>query len=190
MSSTTFHASTPFGESAVTPSEDGATRIRALVEREHEFVWRSLRRLGVAPGDVDDAVQKVFLVVSGRLSDVLPGRERAFLFSTAVRVASNERRAQRRKRSAGPEPLDALVCGGRSPENTAHDRALLDTLLDPLPIELRSVVVLFECEQLTTEEIGVVLAIPAGTVASRLRRARDLIEATMRRLRLQDGEDR
>ena len=133
--------------------------------------------------DVDDAVQKVFLVASRKLSSLPDGRERAFLFSTAVRIAANERRAERRKRSDGPEPLDGLVCSEPSPEQAAHDRALLDRILEPLPIDLRSVVVLFELEQLTTEEIGELLELPAGTVASRLRRARELMHATMRRLR-------
>jgi RNA polymerase sigma-70 factor (ECF subfamily) len=134
--------------------------------------------------DVDDAVQKVFLVASRKLSDVAVGRERAFLFATAVRVASNERRAERRKRSVGSEPLEELVSQERSPERAAHDRALLDTILEPLPLELRSVVVLFECEQLTADEIGAILDLPTGTVSSRLRRAREMMEATLRRLRL------
>lgn len=167
--------------------EDGA-RLRALVDREHAFVWRSLRRLGVPMTDVDDAAQKVFLVAARRLAEIPRGREQAFLFSTAMRVASNERRAERRKRSAGPDALDDMVAPSKSPEDVASDRALLDALLEPLPLDLRSVVILFELEQLTTEEIGRMLDLPPGTVASRIRRARELIEAQMKRMRAQDEQ--
>ena len=137
--------------------------------------------------DVDDAVQKVFLVTARRLEGVSVGRERSFLFATAMRIASNERRAERRKLSVGPEPLDELASRDRSPEDVVSDRALLDALLAPLPLELRSVIVLFELEQLTTEEIGELLEVPAGTVASRLRRARQLIDGAMKRMRTQEG---
>lgn len=188
MSSASFPIAPRFPDVVREPEATGSdARLRALVEAEHAFVWRSLRRLGVPMSDVDDAVQKVFLVAARKLSGVASERERPFLFATAVRIAANERRAERRKRSDGPDALEGLASEARSPEKQAHDRALLDALLDPLPIELRSVVVLFELEQLTTEEIAEMLDLPAGTVASRLRRARARIEDTMRRLRASEG---
>jgi RNA polymerase sigma-70 factor (ECF subfamily) len=168
-------------------ADSDGTRLRAVIDGEYEFVWRSIRRLGVPAGDCDDAVQKVFLVVARHLPDVPAGRERAFLFATALRIASNERRAERRKRSAGSEPLDAMLSPAPSPEEVASTRRLLDALLEPLPLELRSVVVLYELEQMTIEEIGEMLELPPGTVASRIRRARELIEKTSKRLRARKG---
>jgi RNA polymerase sigma-70 factor, ECF subfamily len=173
------HASEPAEAADEAPSP---SRLRDVVVQEHAFVWRSLRRLGVAEGDVDDAVQKVFLVAARRLGPVEAGRERGFLFATAMRVASNERRGTARRRSAGAEPLDGLTAEGRSPESIAHDRALLDRLLEPLPLELRSALVLFELEQLTVDEIGELLDIPVGTVASRIRRAREMVVGVRKRM--------
>lgn len=170
---------TPDGAGDVAPSP---ARLREVVVREHAFVWRSLRRLGVAPGDVDDAVQKVFLVAARKLGEVTEAGERAFLFATAMRVASNERRGVSRRRSEGSDALDLAASPDRSPEAVAHDRALLDRLLEPLAIELRSVLVLFELERLTVGEIAEMLDVPEGTVASRLRRARDEVVATKKRL--------
>lgn len=170
--------------------DEEARRLRALVDAEHAFVWRSIRRLGVPMSDVDDATQKVFLVAARRLREVPVGRERAFLFATVLRIASNERRAARRQRSEGPEPLDALCSDARSPEEVASDRSLLDALLGTLPIELRSAVVLYELEQMTTEEIGALLDVPPGTVASRIRRARERIDGALRRMRAQEGRPR
>jgi RNA polymerase sigma-70 factor (ECF subfamily) len=164
-----------------------ARRLRRLVDREHAFVWRSIRRLGVTEGDVDDAVQKVFLVTSQRLGTFPPERDRSFLFATCMRVAANERRGQSRRRSAGPEPLETLVSREPSPEQSASDRHLLDAVLEPLPIELRSVVVLFELEGMTSDEIASMLELPTGTVTSRLRRGRELAMAAAKRLRAAGG---
>jgi len=158
-------------------------RVARLVQAHHAFVWRSLRRLGVIASDVDDATQKVFLAATRKCADVPPPRERSFLFATAVRIAANERRAQSRRRYAGAEDLDVYGCEGPSPEQTTADRALLDKILAPLPLNLRSVFILFELEQMTKQEIAAVLDLPEGTVASRLRRARELVEATIARLR-------
>jgi RNA polymerase sigma-70 factor, ECF subfamily len=179
-------ASIPLDASASFPSD--ARRLRRLVDREHAFVWRSIRRLGVMEGDVDDAVQKVFLVTSQRLSTFPPERDRSFLFATCMRVAANERRGQSRRRSAGPEPLEALVSEAPSPEKSASDRHMLDAVLEPLPIELRSVLVLFELEGMTSDEIAEMLELPTGTVASRLRRGRELATAAAKRLRAGGGD--
>ena len=50
-------------------------------------------------------------------------------------------------------------------------------MLAELPLELRAVFVLYELEQMTMAEIAESLALPPGTVASRLRRARSSFEA-------------
>lgn len=138
---------------------------------------------------MDDAVQKVFLVTSQRLATFPPERDRSFLFATCMRVAANERRGHCRRRSAGPEPLEGLVSCEPSPEQKASDRDMLDALLEPLPIELRSVLVLFELEGMTSDEIATMLELPVGTVASRLRRGRELATAAARRLRAAGGGD-
>jgi RNA polymerase sigma-70 factor (ECF subfamily) len=49
-----------------------------------------------------------------------------------------------------------------------------------MSIDLRAVFVLFELEQTTLSEIAVLLDVPRGTVASRLRRAREYYESATR----------
>src|SRR5512142_2066304 len=70
-----------------------AQRVRALVDAHFEFVWRSLRRLGLSSADADDATQEVFLVAIRRLDDIDPESERSFLYGTALRVAAVQRRS-------------------------------------------------------------------------------------------------
>jgi RNA polymerase sigma-70 factor (ECF subfamily) len=147
-----------------------------MVESHHDFVWRSVRRLGVPRCDVDDAVQRVFLVAAGKLASIRSGSERSFLFQTALRVASDARRTQRRRREVMPVDGDEdMASQGPSSEELLdwrRAREQLDRILDEMPLDLRAVFVLFELEEMTMAEIAKVLSLPAGTVASRLRRAR------------------
>ena len=161
-------------------------RLRALRDEHYEFVWRSVRRLGVADADADDAVQQVFITAATRLDAILPGRERAFLFGVGMRMASHARRAVRRR---GETTLDAL--DDRADDAPAADalleqrraRALLDEVLEALPLDVRAVFVLFELEELGITEIAELLDIPRGTVASRLRRGRERFEAEIARVK-------
>jgi RNA polymerase sigma-70 factor (ECF subfamily) len=166
-------------------------RLRQLVEGQYDFIWRSLRRLGVPEVDADDCAQQVFLVASRKLDDIVVGCERPFLFSTALRVASDARRARSRRREVF-EDVDEPRDSAPNPEQIAEQkraRALLDEVLDSLPMELRAVFVLFELEELPSGEIAEVLALPIGTVASRLRRAREEFQRIIARMKARDAFD-
>ena len=51
-----------------------------------------------------------------------------------------------------------------------------------MPMDLRAPFVLFELEEMPTAEIAKVLELPLGTVASRLRRARDDFQKIVARM--------
>jgi RNA polymerase sigma-70 factor (ECF subfamily) len=157
---------------------ESSHRLRREVVRNYDFVWRSLRRLGVAQASVEDAAQQVLVVFAQRLDDIHPGAERAFLFSTATRVASDARKHQTRLRELNDsDALDAHPSPAPSAEqliDRGRARDLLDVILAEMPLELRTVFILFELEEMTMAAIAETLSLPAGTVASRLRRARAL----------------
>jgi len=155
-----------------------------FVRENYAAVWRTLRRFGLSPSDADDAAQQVFVVVARRFGDIEIGRERAFLFRTAMNVASKAHRARRRR----PEDADAECADSADPSPLADDlverrraRALLDRLLAGMDRDLTAVLVLFEIEGLTMIEIAEALDVPPGTVASRLRRARADLESRVSR---------
>src|SRR3982750_1053313 len=79
-------------------TQSQAARFRELVNQNFDFIWRSLRGLGVPLHSVDDAAQQVFLIASQKLDSIALGSERAFLFSTALGVSANARRARARNR--------------------------------------------------------------------------------------------
>lgn len=142
---------------------------------EIDFVWRQLRRLGLSRADADDATQQVFLVASRRRDELVAGKERSFLYGTALRVAANVRRSLQRRREVAHEPCSEPPLDAPLPDEVLERRrarALLDELLGQLPAELSRVLVLAEVEQLTVAAIAELEDIPAGTAASRLRRAR------------------
>ena len=85
----------------------------------------------------------------------------------------------RKNRAHAAEPFDEEIHSAgqdaRNPEAAAlenADRRMLQTALEELPLEFREVLVLRELEGLSYEEISAVAGIPAGTVMSRLARAR------------------
>ncbi len=158
-------------------------RLTKLVKQHLGFVERVLRNLGVPDADLDDAVQRTFIVVANRLDDIVVGAERSFLFRSAKHMASHVRRsAQRHQRL---EPLDdTLPAVQESPEQLItqkNARELLDRLLERMPEDIRVVFTLYEFEGLKMPEIAELLEIPTGTVASRLRRARKYFQADVQR---------
>lgn len=160
-------------------TSDRDARVRRLVTDHFAFVWRSLVRLGVATADADDSAQQVFLVANEKLADIPGGHERAFLFGTCLKIASRQRRTVERRRETGEVPLHVPDAAPSQEDlcDRAKARRVLDQLLDAMPLELRAVFVLYELEQLTMAEIARALELPPGTVASRLRRARELFAA-------------
>ena len=185
VASSVSETSLPIAVPRVAAPAVADARLRAMFDSNFSFVWRSLRRLGVPPGATDDATQEVFLVASKRLADIEHGRERSFLFATALRVASNARRAFSRRDARHDDALEAIADPAPSPEqlaDRAKARALLDRVLAVLDLELRAVFVLHELEELSMADIATTLEVAPGTVASRLRRAREAFRAEVARL--------
>jgi RNA polymerase sigma-70 factor, ECF subfamily len=171
---------------AAASSEAPAEELRlARCVRDHlPAVWRMLRRHGVPEADADDAAQKVFLVLSRRLTTVATDHELPFLLRTAVFVASEMRRELRRRREVDePEPENHASQALRPDAALEQCQALraLDEVLAEMDEPLRTVFVLFELEEMTMAAIAQTLEVPPGTVASRLRRAREQFDQFCRR---------
>jgi RNA polymerase sigma-70 factor (ECF subfamily) len=156
------------------PAEREA-RLRGLVDRYIDFVARVLRNAGTPLAEVDDDVQRTFIAVSNRLNDVRPGAERSFLLRTALHIAAHARRTVARRREVPEEEAPELIEAVATPEqltNQKRARQILDRVLEQMDVDLRTVFVLYEFEELSMAEISEALSLPRGTVASRLRRAR------------------
>lgn len=162
---------------------NGAARLEAMFRANHELVWRTLCRLGLSKDAAADATQQAFLIAAERLSDIRTGCERAFVLNTALRIG----RAAGRKASRCDlsDDMDIHPHHSASRENAAQQvgsRSLLDQILAGMDSELIATFVLFELEGMSTAEIAETLEVPPGTVASRLRRAREAFRTKVARL--------
>ena len=166
--------------------------IEQLYEHHFDFIWRSLRRLGVSDEALDDAVQEVF-ITAYRALDSFEGRSsvRSWLFGIAIHVARRAyRTAQRRhERALGTVPD---LAGGRGPHEAVEHReavGLFYELLDSLELNRRGVFVLAELEEMTGPEIADALGVELNTVYSRLRAARRDFNSALARHRARNGRE-
>lgn len=158
-------------------------RLDAMFRDHHQTVWRTLRRAGLDAQEAADAGQQAFVVAVERLDDIRAGSERAFLIGTALRIA----RANYRKtnRLQFEEDMDLHVAERASAaSDKLSDIQLIDLALSRMDPPLVDVFVLYELEGLSSPEIAQALNLALGTVASRLRRAREGFREAARRIEL------
>jgi RNA polymerase sigma-70 factor (ECF subfamily) len=134
----------------------------------------------LASDAAEDATQETFLLAAERLDDIRPESERAFLIGTAVRVAHSLGR--KTVRWELDEDMDQRFSGLRDADETRADQQLCDLVLSKVDPDLVEVFVLYELEELTSPEIAELLGIPLGSVASRLRRAREQFRSAAERV--------
>lgn len=168
-----------------------AERERALVRAHMSVIWRFLRRLGCSPEDADDATQEVFVIAVRKLDQIEPDRERAFLYGTAMRLASRQRRSTNLRAQKTARDVEVDELGSRAPSSDElfdrkEARATLDAILDRMAPDLRTTFTLYELEELTMAEIAELTGAPMGTVASRLRRAREYFQDAVRRFQISE----
>jgi RNA polymerase sigma-70 factor, ECF subfamily len=159
------------------PAERAVHDTSSLFQRHAATVARWVRRLGGPGIDAEDAVQEVFLVAHRRLDDfAVEAKLKAWLFRTTVAVVRSHRRKLRWRRLFpwGPEERE-LASEGPTPLEELERRRLAAATyrwLDRLPEKHRAVLVLFEVEGRSGEEIGELLGVKVATVWVWLHRAR------------------
>lgn len=161
---------------------DARTLTLAEVYRGHAgFVWRVLRRLGVAESALEDVVHDVFLVVHRRLGEY-DGRAAltTWLFGIARGVASNHRRGlarAQRKLSVAPTPA-----AGPDPElgaDQARTAAFVRAFLQGLDEERRLLFELVDIEGLKVPEVAAALHMNLNTAYARLRAVREQLSRAL-----------
>ena len=146
----------------------------ALYPRLSGFVRRALAGLGVAPADLDDLTQDVFVTLHRRGCTFDDERAaRAWLYAASRRIASNHRRAgQRRRRRLAQAPTPEALPDPHDALERVQLRRLVDRVADALSPDAQAVFRLAEGEGLSGPEISERLGLPLNTTYSHLRRAR------------------
>jgi RNA polymerase sigma-70 factor (ECF subfamily) len=163
--------------------------VQDVYAQHFDFVWRSARRLGMRPPQLEDVVQEVFMVVQRRLTS-FEGRStlRTWLFAITRHIVHGQfRRSARRSECASSpaaEPLDE-----RCPEaqlSAREDLHLLHALLDELDDGLREVFILAQLEEMSGPEIAQALDLPVRAVYSRIVSAQKAFDQALRRARARE----
>jgi RNA polymerase sigma factor (sigma-70 family) len=169
---------------------DSPCSFDSLFETHHLAIYRyCVRRLGVA--DAQDAAAEVFAVAWRRIGDVPDGEgSRAWLYSVARRVVSNQYRG-RVRRSNLSRRLEGAVrssheISGKSPGGDP-DFEMLYKALGQLSSTDRELLTLSYWDALTRTEIALVLQISENAVDQRLFRARKRLEKKLGRIGTQTG---
>lgn len=173
---------------------DDAAFAELVAEHQRMVVQLAVNLLG----DRDEALdlsQDVFIRVFRTIGQ-FRGQSalRTWIYRIAVNHARNRHRFWRRRRRTDQVSLDAHVeahgdfeCAAQTgPDRVLAQKELaeaLQTALDALPFDQRTVIVLREIDGLSYEEIAFSLGVAVGTVKSRLTRARQTLRAWLREAR-------
>ncbi len=159
--------------SAALQGDDAALDALAGAWLPHVYAW--CHRLGGPTVDAEDAAHEVLIIMCRRIHKVAsPGQFPSWLFGITRRVIANHRRRAWVRRWV-PGPQRERVDPGWGPHRTAEARSTAAAVwraLESLPASQREVLVLTELEEHSSAEVAELLAIPQGTVKSRLRAAR------------------
>ncbi len=169
----------------------GLSTFREIYDAHFAFVWRSLRRLGIPESETADCAQEVFLVVARKHQEFEQrSKLTTWLYGICFRVAKDRRQLRAAKRARATEELDSeghdAGVDASEPAERRQAAKLLDSILDAMPLEQRAVFTLFELEGCSGQEIAELLELPPGTVASRLRLARECFRREVERLRAKE----
>ena len=161
-----------------------------LVRRYQDRVFRFILRMNNARDEAMDLTQETFMKAYQALPTWRPdARFGTWLFQIARNAALD---VLRRRQLVEFVPLDPGLSGVEAfdpqdgaplPEEQLSGRqriALLDRALHELPIEQREILLLRELENMSYADIAATLNIEAGTVKSRLARARAAVLANFR----------
>ena len=162
----------------------------ALYRAHATIVARWAAHLGGPTLDVEDVVHEVFLIVRRRLPEFRgEAKPTTWLYRITERVVRGYRSKERLHRwihrTKRDQLEDALTATRATPAEELERRQAsvqLYAVLDRMPDKYRQMLILFELEELSGEEIAALTGIKLATVWVRLHRARDRFRAAMRRM--------
>ncbi len=155
----------------------------AAFDRELDYIFATLRRLGARPSEAEDLVQELFLVLHKNWAKFDSRRPlRPYLFGIAFRICQAHRRRRRRE-----IPVENIENGEEyfHPEVEFQRKETADLLhaaLDRVPLPRRAVVVMYELDELSILEVADRLSMSQFGTYARLRKGRRELRAALKRL--------
>lgn len=155
-----------------------APNLAELVQQHYAALYRYAFRLSGSHADAEDTLQQAFLAAYRHLDQLRdPGRARSWLFSIVRNVYLKHVRSEQLRAAVSLEEAVAPAA-----EASPHRQLELDELqqvLNELPEEHRSPIILFYFHEFSYKEIAKHLEVPIGTVMSRLARGKDYLRSRL-----------
>jgi len=181
---------------------DGDSGAWAEMVRTHQKrVYGLCYRFTGNAADAEDLTQDVFLKIYSNLGsfDATRGSLPVWITTMTRNLLVDNFRRTRNQRATGSlddgwdqteelKPADRLVAAGPSPHEFAARKELANMVqgaLAKVSVELREAVILRDLQDLDYKEIAQVLAIPEGTVKSRISRGRAELARLLERNKLE-----
>ncbi len=169
-----------------------------LVRKHQRRMLNVALRITGSYEDACEVVQDAFVAAHGGIGSFRGAAcFSTWLTSITVNQAKNRLQQLNGRRHREPISINAPIAtaGGSmeldppSPEPSAHERLeqcdvrrQVQECIGALPLDFREVLVLRDMEEFSYEEIGAMLRLAAGTVKSRLFRAREAIKDCLKRV--------
>jgi RNA polymerase sigma-70 factor (ECF subfamily) len=149
----------------------------AIYARHAAPAYAAAYRLLGNTADAEDVVQELFLALPATLVGYEPSRGSlgGWMRRVAVRLALMKMRSARRRREVDAGTVTALLAR----DDATHERLSIETALERLGEDQRTVFLLKEVEGYTHREIAVLLDISVANSEIRLFRARQSLRALL-----------
>ena len=159
-----------------------AARFEELALPLFEQLYNFAHWLAQDASEAEDLVQETYAKALRAFSGFQLGTNfRAWMFRI-LRNTFLTSRTGLKSTSVSDDEVETIASAAPNPETLLLERAdreMVRQALTELPVPFREILLLCEVEEMSYEEIAQVLAIPIGTVMSRLYRARKALRALM-----------
>jgi RNA polymerase sigma-70 factor (ECF subfamily) len=155
-----------------------------LIRRYNQRLYRVARSIVRSESEAEDVMQEAYVRAYAHLAQ-FANRARFSTWLTRIAVHEALARDRRSKRFEAFDPADpvseevpGMLSRNEDPERQAYNRemkALLETAIDELPADYRTVFVMRELEEMSTAETAEALEVTEEVVKTRLHRGRAML---------------
>jgi len=158
---------------------DGSRSVQRLVDEHYAALYRYGYRLSGTADDASDLVQETYLKAQAQLGQLRDhSKARSWLFSILRNVYLHRIRTGRNHRQVSLDNAESLPAPAEAQPGV--DPAEIQTLLNELPENFRTPLILFYFEDFSYRDIAEQMDLPIGTVMSRLARAKAYLRSRMK----------
>jgi RNA polymerase sigma-70 factor (ECF subfamily) len=172
---------------SVPPEAEQEATCVAVYQRELDYLFETLQRLGASPREIEDLAHEVFLVLLRNWAELDLSRPfRPYLFAVAFRVVCAHRRRRRREVPYAYLDAEDQACGPEESLQSKESTRLLMAALDTVPLPRRAVVIMHDLDGFSIVDVAAKLSLTRFGAYARLHKARKELASGLRRL-LREG---